>query len=78
MIRLSNIAISCHLVIFQRGPALRSRVIVLDSKEAAEEEAEQNLKIVFKFLIDTLGWGGVVLKVVQGVTQVRVAHWGEP
>ena len=63
MIRLSNIAISCHLVIFQRGLALRSRVLVLGSKEA--EEAEQNLKIAFRLLIDTQEWGDVVWKVAR-------------
>ena len=62
MIRLSNIAISCHLMIFQRGLALRSRVLVLGSKEAEEEEAEQNLEIAFRLLIDTQGWVEVVWK----------------
>ena len=51
---------------------MRSRVLVLGSKE---EEAEQNLEIAFRLLIDTQGWDEVVWKVVQGVTQVGVAHW---
>ena len=51
-----------------------SRVLVLGSKEAEEVEAEQNLEIVFRLLIDFQGWGEVVWKVVQGVTQVGVAH----
>ena len=58
---------------------MRSRVLVLGSKEAEEEEeeAEQNLEIAFRLLIDTQGWSGVVLKVFQeGVAQVRVAHLG--
>ena len=54
---------------------MRSRVLVLVSKEA-EEEAEQNLEIAFRLLIDTQGWGGIVWKVVQGVTQVGVAQVG--
>ena len=53
---------------------MRNRVLVIGSKEA--EEAEQNLEIAFRLLIDTQGWGEVVWKVVQGVTQVGVAHWG--
>ena len=63
------------------GLALRSRVLVIGSKEAeeeeeaeAEEEAEQNHEIVFRLLIDTQGWGEMIWKVVQGVTQVGVAH----
>ena len=58
---------------------MRSRVLALGSKEAeeagAEAEAEQNLEIALRLLIDTQGWGEVVWKVVQGVTQERVAHW---
>ena len=56
---------------------MRSRVLVLGSKEveAEEEEAEQNLEIAFRLLINTQGWDGVVWKVVQVVTQVGVAHW---
>ena len=49
---------------------------VLGSKEAEAEQAEQNLKIAFRLLIDTQGLGKVIWKVVQGVTQVGVAHWG--
>ena len=49
---------------------------MLGSKKAEEAEAEQNLEIAFRLLIDTQGWVGVVLKVVQRVTQVGVAHWG--
>ena len=37
-----------------------SRVLVLGSKEAEEVEAEQNLEIVFRLLIDTQRWDGVV------------------
>ena len=53
-----------------------SRVLVLGSKEAeeAEEEAEQNLEIAFRLLIDIRELGGVVLKVFQGVAQVGVAR----
>ena len=53
---------------------------VVGSKEAeeAEEEAEQNLDVAFRLLIDTQGWGGVVWKVVQGVTQVGVAIGDSP
>ena len=58
----------CFQVIFKRSLALQSHVIVLGSMEAAaegeeiveEEEAEQNLEIAFRLLIDTQGWGGVV------------------
>ena len=55
---------------------MRSHVLVLGSKEADEEaeEEEQNLEIAFRLLIDTQGWGEVVWKVVQGVTQVGAAH----
>ena len=67
---------SIHLSIFQLGLALQSRILVLGSKEAEEEEAEKNLEIDFRLLIDTKGWSGVVWKVVQGVTQMGVAHWG--
>ena len=35
---------------------MRSRVLVLGSKAEAEEEAEQNLEIAFRLLIDTEGW----------------------
>ena len=55
---------------------MRSRVLVLGSKEAeeeADEEAEQNLEIAFRLLIDIQESGEVVWKVVQGVTQVGVA-----
>ena len=55
---------------------MQSRVIVLGSKEAEEAEAEKYLEIAFKLLIETQGWVGVVWKVVQGVTQVKLAHWG--
>ena len=57
---------------------MRSRILVLDSKEAEEEkeEAEQNLEIACKLLIDNWGWGGVVLKVFKGIAQVEVTHWG--
>ena len=51
---------------------MESHFLALGSKEA-EEEAEQNLEIAFRLLIDTQGWGGVVWKVVQGVTQVGVS-----
>ena len=54
---------------------MQSRVLVLGSKEA-EEEAELNLEIAFRLLIDTHGWGEVVWKVVEGVTQMGVAHLG--
>ena len=50
--------------------SLWSCVLVLGSKEAEEVEAEQNLEIAFRLLIVTQGWG----EVVQGVTQVGVAH----
>ena len=53
---------------------MRSRVLVIGSKEA--EEAEQNLEIAFRLLIETQRWGGVVLKVIQGVTKVGLAHFG--
>ena len=55
---------------------MQSRVLVLGSKaeEAEAVEAEQNLEIAFRLLIDTQEWGGVVWKVVQGVTQIGVAH----
>ena len=56
---------------------MRSRVLVLGSKEA-EEEAEQNLEIALSLLIDTQGWDVIVWKVVQGVTQVGVAKVGVP
>ena len=46
-----------------------SHVLVLGSKEAEEAEAEQNLKIAFRLLIDTQGWNGIVWKVVEGVTE---------
>ena len=46
---------------------MRSRVLVQDSKgveaeaeEAEEAEAEQNLEIAFRLMIDTQGWDGVV------------------
>ena len=56
---------------------MRSRVLVLGSKEGKEEEAEQaeqNFEITVRLLIDTQGWVGVVLKVVQGVALgVRLA-----
>ena len=55
---------------------MRSCVLVLGSKAEAEEEAEQNLKIAFRLLIDSQEWGGIVWKVVQGVTQVGVAQAG--
>ena len=55
---------------------MRSSVLVLGSKEAEAEEAEKNLEIAFRLLIDIHGWGKVVSKVFQGVTQVGVAHWG--
>ena len=42
----------------------------------AEEEAEQNLEMAFRLLIETHEWGGKVLKVVQGVTQLGVAQVG--
>ena len=52
---------------------MRSRVLVLVSKEVEEEkEAEQNLEIAFRLLIDTQGWDWIVLKVVLGVTHVGV------
>ena len=40
---------------FQRSLALRSRVLLLGSKAEAEE-AEQNLEIAFRLLIDTERW----------------------
>ena len=56
---------------------MRSRILVLGSKEAEEteeeaeeeekeeaEEAEQNLEIAFRLLIDTQGADGVAWKVV--------------
>ena len=57
-----------------------NHVLVLGSKEAeeAEKEAEQNLDIAFKLLIDTQGWGGVVWKVVQGVAKLGVAIGDSP
>ena len=58
---------------------MKSRVLVLGSKEAEEAEeteAKQNLEIAFGLLIDTQGLGGVVLKVFQGVTLVGRFHWG--
>ena len=61
--------------VYQRGLALQSRVLVLGSKEAEEVEVEQNLEIAFRLLIDSQGWGGIVWKVVQGVTQVGVVNW---
>ena len=54
---------------------MRSRVLVLGSKEA-EEEAEQNLEIAFRLLIDTQGWGKVVWRVIKGVTQVGISTVG--
>ena len=55
---------------------MRSRVLLLSSKEAEEEDAEQNIEIAFRLLIDTQGWERIVWKVVQGVTQVGVAQVG--
>ena len=62
---------------------MRNCVLLLgsqDAEEAEEEteggEAEQKLEIAFRLLIDTQGWGGVVLKVLQGVAEVEIAHSG--
>ena len=46
------------------------------SNKAEESESEQNLQIAFRWMIDIQGLGGVVFKVVQGITQVEIAHWG--
>ena len=55
---------------------MRSRVLVVGSKAEEEAEDEQNLEIAFRLLIDTEEWVWLVWKVVQGVTQVGVGHWG--
>ena len=59
---------------FLTWTSLANSVLVLGSKEAEEEaeQAEKNLEIALRLIIDTQGWGGIVWKVVQGVTQVGV------
>ena len=52
---------------------MRSGVLVLGSKEAEEEEAEQNLEIALRLLNHTQGWDEVVWKLVQGVVKRGVA-----
>ena len=53
---------------------MRSRVLVVGSKAKEEAEAEQNLEIAFRLLIDTDGWVWGSLEGSPGGNQ----NWGSP